>query len=106
MKLKLDRAGLDKFIQTTQSDGRFYYVTRAGCLQRAILRIDGCGALSVRDCVVDAQIGWESGVLGFVPEHEVGQQFTKITVRRRLAMWERANRTLSQVLADAPMRAR
>lgn len=106
MKLKLDSAGLSKFGILTGGNGRSYFVTRAGTLPMAILVSAAGGLVELRERVVDANVGWDAGTQGFVLEQDIGRRHTKITVYRMLGFGEKADLTLSQVLAKAPMRDR
>ena len=105
-KLKLDRADLDRFGLARQEENTFTYVTRAGCLQRVVLEIQCGGSLNVRDCTVESFCAFQAGDAGVVAAQEVGEEFLHITVMRRLPMWDRAQATLTQLLAEAPLRRR
>ena len=72
----------------------------------AILVSAAGGLVDLRERVVDANVGWDAGTQGFVLEQDIGRRHTKIMVYRMMGFGERAERTLSQVLADAPMRDR
>ena len=109
MKLKADREAVNRFVQVSRAwvrgEQRRYYVTRADDPALALLVCRG--GLSLEELVgqvVDANVGWERGVLGFALEPDVGRRHTKITIYRRLH--GQHEKTLSEVLQDAPRRER
>lgn len=105
MKIKIDSNAIGCLVRTGTDGGQNSYVTRVGVANRAILRAPE-QLSAMRNAVVDAVVRMENGVLGTVPEHEVGKTFLVITVRRILPRLERADQTLSNLIANAPMRQR
>lgn len=104
MKLKIDQSAR-LFSFTGQSDEhgdlRRYYVAKASTGRRMLLVCrNGTELGQLRGMVVDAQVGWERGTLGFVHEDNVGMQHTKVTLYRELG--GRWVKTLGEVLRRAP----
>ena len=81
---------------------RYYCLSRAyGRLAFLVLRND----LDLDDLIggiVDASVGWEMGVEGFVWEENVGKKHTKITIYREL-YGRRWDKTLSEILRKSPV---
>lgn len=103
MILLIDRSVLSEFRPTTSDpELRRTYYLHAG--RRCILRIDGGLDLhTVAGQAVDANVGQEEGVAGFVAEHDIGELHVKVTVRR--ATQGRSHKRLSDIVASAPARA-
>lgn len=101
MKLKIDRSA-HRFIeigqQKVRGERRRYYVTRANDKVLAILVCRSRASLpELIGEIVDAQIGYEDGVRGFVLEQNIGRRHTKITIYRKLHL-SRYDMVLSRVL--------
>ncbi len=103
MLILIDPRAADLFRPTTQDVSRHYYVATAPFL--AIIRCDDLDLTAARGRVVDAQVGWDRGTPGFVREENEGHQHTKVTIRRVMAAGRAHSKTLSQVLAGAPLEA-
>jgi hypothetical protein len=107
MKLMIDEHAIARFVQTgAHGDQRRYYVTNAGDLARCIVVCrDGLDLGDLRGRIVDANVGNECGVPGFVFENEVGLLHSKVTIYRFLG-GRSFDCTLSQLLANSYFRER
>lgn len=106
MKLRIDKTAARRFVEVTQADvngeRRRYYVTTANDSRLALLVCRGGTELQqLAGQVVDAQIGREVGVQGFVLEPNIGREHTKITIYRQLH-GRRHDAQLSGILGKAP----
>lgn len=106
--LLIDAAAVARFERVNQTfigdEPRRYYVTMphddrlALVVCRHDLRLEDLAGL-----VVDAAIGWDDGLEWFF--HHKGERHTKVTIYRALHDHAgRSERTLSDILQDAPRR--
>jgi len=105
MKLMIDDQAIGRFVQTgahdAHGDYRRYYVTNADDVVRCVLVVRSALDLGdFRGRVVDANVGNEYGVAGFVFEGEVGELHSKITIYRVLE-GRSFDCTLSHLLANS-----
>lgn len=100
MILFIDHAAAQQLVEMTRTDDRMYY--RARSPVRAIVRIDCGDVVEVRGRYVDALIGWDAGVRGFVLPAFEDMRHTKVTIRRTVKPPNGEIKTLSEVLAAAP----
>lgn len=105
MQIKIDRRGVDLLRLMNVEAKLFRGIRTYFCAvspYRAIVRVDGgLDLASLIGTVVDGQVGWDAGTVGFVRERNEGQSHTKVTVRRKLA-GTYYDATLYGLLTSAP----
>ena len=105
MNLLLDYAACERFAWlgsvTVDGEPRNYYALEPEDARLAILVTRGAKLKKLAGLIVDAALGWDNGLPGFV--FYPGQQHTKITVYRQST--DAAGMVaLSEVLSKAPER--
>lgn len=108
MLIRIDQAARKfRFVtQANHGDGQRYY-----CASPPLRAILVCrNGLDLHDLIgriVDANIGNERGMLGFVQEANIGKQHTKITIYRALVQSTPSSRDWARLGSDssAPARA-
>jgi len=103
MRLKIDGA-VHRFVLLGSGDARRYYIANldSGILMLVVCR-SNLDLHTLAGRVVDANVGTESGVAGFVWEEDIGKDHTKLTIYRGLH-GQRYDRRLSDIAARAPRR--
>lgn len=99
MIVLIDRAGAEKFRYRTKLADRTYYCAAAPYRMVAVCK-DYLDLHALIGQAVDAAIGWDDGWRDFVRAGNENQPHSKLTIYRASA--QRAQRTLSQLLRDAP----
>jgi hypothetical protein len=103
MLIRIDRQSAQRFVYHTEDrtqDIRRYYC--AATPHRAIIVCrNGLDLIGLVDRVVDARVGNDQGVRGFVRERNVGRRHSKITIYH-VSQKTRFDATLAGVLSKAP----
>lgn len=104
MRLLLDAPACRQLIHIgsqTYADRRRYYVVENSAIRFLLVARRGIEPQTLAGCVVDANVGWETGMQGFCYERHVGKRITKVTVYGKLPD-RKAEATLSDIIAGAP----
>jgi len=107
MRLFCDDTAIRSLRQTGMTyyeDRRSYYISKPELQFFLVLR-NGLDPLKILNRVVDANVGWEIGVTGFVYPDHVGRLCSKVTVYRLLTGMH-YDYTLSQIMGKAPVRGK